>query len=212
VKNSALALAVALAIVAPTMSGSRLSAQNSPTIIGGMVGYNSTTGVWQPAAESQAVGGFTAGAFLHASTPVQWFSVLAEGAWVQRGSDVTGTVEGQPLTGGVRSDYLTVTIQPRGTITLGPVRFHASAGPTLDLLVRSRIDPALAPVLYQDVGTVFGATGAVGLGVAVGPRYRVELEARMFEGLGDAYTGDFIAMRNRSLEVVARVGIPRAPN
>ena len=93
-KNQALAVVVALVVAATTFSASRLSAQNSPTIIGGVVGYNSTTGTWQPAAESQAVGGFTAGVFLHASTPVSWFSVLAEGVWTQRGTDVSGTVEG----------------------------------------------------------------------------------------------------------------------
>jgi hypothetical protein len=195
-------------LAASLLAATNLAAQNAPTIVGGMAGYNSSTGIWKPASESQAVGGFTVGAFALASTPVGWLSFLAEGAWAQRGSDVTRTVDGQPVTGGVRSDYITVSVQPRASTALGPVTVHLSGGPTLDLLVRSRLDPGLAPVL-DDVGTVFGVTGGVGLGTRVSGRYRVEVEVRIFEGLGDAYSGNFVSMRNRSVEFVARVGMPR---
>jgi hypothetical protein len=199
---------LAIVVAVSSFATESVTAQNAPSIVGGVAGYNSTTGLWKPATESQVVVGFTVGAFAVASTPVGWLSFLAEGAWVQRGSDVTGAVEGQPLTGGVRSDYITVTVQPRASAALGPVTVHFNGGPTLDLLIRSRIDPGLAPVL-QDIGTVFGVTGGVGLGTIVGSRYRVEVEARVFEGLGDAYSGPFVSMRNRSVEFVARVGIPR---
>jgi hypothetical protein len=47
-----------------------------------------------------------------------------------------------------------------------------------------------------------------GIGVPVGDRVRPEIEVRMVRGLGDAYSGDFITVRNRSLEVVGRVGLP----
>jgi len=89
------------------------------------------------------------------------------------------------------------------------VRVHLAAGPTLDQLVQSRVDASLGPILYRDIPTVFGVGLGAGVGGTVAGRYRVELEARFFEGLGDAYSGDFVSVRNRSLEFLTRVGIPK---
>jgi hypothetical protein len=180
-----------------------------PTVLGGVVGYNQSQGLWTPDSESESVGGVMLGGFVNAKTPLPWFSIRAELMWVQRGNDVTGVIEGEPLVGGVRSDYITIGIHPRASVGIGPVRVHVAAGPTIDQLINSRLDSTLSSAALADVGTVFGVGAGVGIGGIVGGRYRVELEGRVFEGLGDAYSGDFVAMRYRSFEVVTRVGIPR---
>jgi hypothetical protein len=187
-----------------------VQAQNAPSTIGVLAGYNMSSGVWQPESESEAVGGFMVGVFAHAMTPVSWFSVMAEAVIVQRGNNLAPETAGDPIQGAVRSEYVALTVAPRVTLPVGPVRLHVGGGPSVDLLLRSRLDTGLAPVLFRDHGTVFGVIGAVGLGMTVGQRYQVEVEARFYEGLSDAYSGDFVSMRNRSAEFIARVGIPRS--
>jgi hypothetical protein len=184
-------------------------AQNAPSTIGAIAGYNMSSGVWQPESETEAVGGFIVGAFAHAKTPVSWFSVMAEALIVQRGNNLAPGTPGDPIKGAVRSEYATMTVAPRLTLHVGPLQLHVGGGPSVDLLLRSRLDAGLGPVLFRDHGTVFGVTGGVGLGMAVGQRYQVEVEARLYEGLSDAYSGNFVSVRNRSAEFVARVGIPR---
>ena len=208
---------VALGLMAVLVCSSGLEAQaddtagstKEPTIVGIVGGWNINDGIWKPGAESESVGGIILGAFVIARTPAPWFAIRAELTWVQRGVDVTGSIGDDPALGGVRSDYLTVAIHPRASMAVGPLRVHIAAGPTVDQLVRSRIDSSLAPILFRDISTVFGVGLGAGVGGTVADRYRVEVEARVFEGLGDAYSGDFVSVRNRSLEFVTRVGIPR---
>jgi hypothetical protein len=61
-----------------------------PTVLGGVVGYNQSQGLWTPDSESESVGGVMLGGFVNAKTPLPWFSIRAELMWVQRGNDVTG--------------------------------------------------------------------------------------------------------------------------
>jgi len=204
----ALIAALALASEADAQTEGAPDLVGEPTIVGIVGGWAINEGLWTPEAEGESVGGVILGGFVNARTPASWFSVRAEVMWVQRGFDVT-SVGGDPLTGGVRSDYITFAIHPRASVALGPVRLHLAGGPTLDQLVQSRVDSSLGPILYRDVPTVFGVGLGAGLGGIVASRYRVELEVRFFEGLGDAYSGDFISVRNRSLEFLTRVGIPK---
>jgi hypothetical protein len=117
-------------------------------------------------------------------------------------------IGGVPTPGGVRSDYLTFTLHPRVSTSLGPLRIHLAGGPVLETLLQSRVDPSLAPII-QGTSTIFGLSGGAGLGMRVAGRYRVEVEARVFRGFTDAYSGLAVSTQNRALEVVARVGIPR---
>lgn len=187
-----------------------LEAQDTePTLVGVVVGVAGTTSIWKPAADVEREGGVVLGAFLTAATPIPWFAIRAEGTITQRNSDVLAVSGDQTIRGGVRTDYVTAAIHARVTAGLGPLRIHATAGPTIDQILRSRLDPNLRPVIDRESSMVLGAGASVGLGATVSGRYRVEVEARVFEGLGDAYSGDFVQMRNRSVEFVARVGIPR---
>lgn len=182
-------------------------AGNEGTVIGAVAGVTRTDGLWKPASTSEAIGGGMVGGYVLAATPAPWFSILAEVSFLQRNTNVVGTNQGQPLQGGLRTDYLSILIAPRFTRQVGPVRVHLAAGPTVDQVIRARIDPTLSPVL-REVESVFGASLAVGIGTTLADRYRVDVEARAYEGLGDAHSGDFLQMRNRTYGLTTRVGIP----
>jgi len=183
-------------------------AAQSPTVVGLVGGYNTTKQIWKPVTPVDQVGGLTIGGFAHATTPVGWLSVIAEGAYTQRGGDVIGDGQGQSETGAIRSGYLTVGVHGRASVPVGPVRVHLSAGPTIDQLMRSRLDPSLVGVLENEGSMVFAVTAGFGAGMRIGERVSVELELRVVEALSDAYSGGFRSVKNRSKELVARIGIP----
>ena len=182
-------------------------AQTSGTYVGVLGGWISNEQIWQPDATTEKVGGVLLGGYLNAVAPASWFSVQAEVYWAQRGGNVTTEIGAVTVDGGVRSDYLAVSIHPRATVSLGPVGLFLSAGPTVEQVIQSRLDPTLEPVLTASA-TTFGVNAGVGFSVQINPRLRGEVELRVFEGLGDAYSGAFVTLHNRSFEVLARVGIP----
>lgn len=201
---------VRLAVVVLTTSAALAGparAQTPGSIVGVTVGRVVNEHLWQPDTESDRVGGFVLGAFVNAATPAPWFSVHAEAAVTQRGGDVSGSPSGEPFTGGIRADYLTVSVHPRASIALGRVALHVKAGPSIDQVLRSRLSTALAPVL-QEASMIFGISAGVGLSATVSGPWVTEVEARVVEGLGDAYSGPFVSARNRSFEFVLRVGRP----
>lgn len=183
-------------------------AQASSTRVGVVAGMVQNEQLWKPDAETEAVNGVVLGGFANAQTPLSALSVLVEGLYVQRGGNVRTDPDGETITGGVRSDYLTFTLHARLAAGLGRARIHLSGGMTIDQLLRSRIDPSLRSVLDSESPTVFGVSAAAGIGARVTERVHVELEARIVEGLGDAHSGSFVSFRNRSKEIVMRVGIP----
>jgi hypothetical protein len=200
-------LATTVVVVAfPGALGAQVERER--TIVGVVGGLVRNEGVWKPASESAGVDGVLLGAFANAATPVPWFAVRGELAWVRRGDDVALMIGGVSTPGGVRSDYLTFTLHPRVSAPLGPIRFHLAGGVVVETLLRSRVDPALAPIL-RGTSTIFGLSGGAGLGGRVAGRYRVEVEARVFRGFTDAYSGLSVSTQNRTLEFVTRLGIPR---
>jgi hypothetical protein len=188
------------------------AAAQTSTVVGLMGGYSKTRQTWKPETPVERVGGLTIGGFAHATTPVGWLSVIAEGAYTRRGGDIMGDGEGQLETGAIRSDYLTMSVHGRASLGVGPARVHFSAGPTIDQLMRSRLDPSLVRVLENEGSTVFAVTAGLGVGIWIGERVFAEVEGRVVEALSDAYSGGFHSVKNRSKELVARVGIPLPRN
>lgn len=180
------------------------SAQSGSTA-GVVAGYVANEQAWDPEAEAEPVGGLVLGAYISATTPKSWLSVLAEGAYVQRGGDVVGGEQG--VEGAVRADYLSINVRPRIGLAAGPVRVSLAAGPAIDVLIRSRIASGFQALLRDEGTTVFGVMAGVGLDAGIGAGRTVGLEGRLFEGLSDAYSGDFVSLRNRSWEVVARFAV-----
>lgn len=188
------------------------SAQARPITVGGLAGWVQNSPVWNRDFETESVGGVVLGAWVNVPTPAPWFSVTAEATFTQRGSGTVldpGEVPGALGTSPIRTDYLTASVLPRGTVALGPVRLHVATGPTMDLLLRSRVDAVLDPELDDAATGVFAWTAGVGLGADVAPGWVAEVEVRLVEGLGSAYSGDIGDLRNRSIEFVARVGVER---
>ena len=66
----------------------------------------------------------------------------------------------------------------------------------------------MGEVLREERQTVVNVAGGGGIGVQLPRALVAGFELRITEGLGDSYVGDFITMRNRSVEVLARLGIP----
>ncbi len=182
-------------------------AQAGGSIIGAFAGANTTEQEWSPDADVERVTGFTLGAFVEAVTPLSGFTVLAEGAFAQRGGDVvnagTASVEGA-----VRTDYLSVSVRAKATVDAGPARAHLAAGPVFENVLRSRVSPGFQSILEREGRSAFGILMGAGVDVGIGQGRRIGVEARLFDGLSDAYSGDFISVRNRSWEAVVRFGIP----
>lgn len=206
-------LLIALAL-APLLLASPppLAAQSRAITLGGLGGYVQNAPVWNRSFDTESVGGAVLGAWVNVPTPTSWLSVTAEASFTQRGSDtrldpqeVPGALGASPI----RTDYITASVLPRATLQAGPVRLHAAAGPTMDLLVRSREDVVLQPLLDEPATAVFAFTAGVGVGGAVGAGRVAEVEARIVESLGNAYSGELGTLRNRSFEVVLRVGVAR---
>ncbi|MBT8489084.1 MAG: outer membrane beta-barrel protein [Gemmatimonadetes bacterium] len=196
-------IAVALMFVAAQAHPG--SAQNSR--IGAFAGFNTNEQEWSPDAEVERVTGLVVGAFVDAATPVSGISVLAEGAFIQRGGDVVDS--GTTLVeGAVRTDYLAVSVRAKMALDAGPARLHVAAGPAFENVLRSRVSPGFETTLEREGRSVFGILIGAGVGVGIGQGRRVGIEGRLFDGLGDAYTGDFVSVRNRSWEAVVRFGMP----
>lgn len=194
------------------LSAEGAAAQSRPITLGGLGGWVQNTPVWNRGFDTESVGGLTLGAWVNVPTPAEWLSVTAEVAFAQRGSgtildpeEVPGALGASPI----RTDYITTSVLPRATLQVGGLRLHAATGPTMDLLLRSRLDVVLEPELDEPATAVFAWTAGVGIGTDVGTGWVAEIEARIVEGLSNAYSGDLGALRNRSIEVLARVGLKR---
>tara|TARA_Y100000817_G_C16855022_1_gene543620 strand:- start:946 stop:1458 length:513 start_codon:yes stop_codon:yes gene_type:complete len=161
--------------------------------------------VWNSEYQTEKVGGVQVGGFLNARTSVPWFEMRAEFMWTQRGGSVVGDLRGGELIGEARTDYMTVAVQPRFAARLGLVEVFATAGPVIDVVLRNRFSPELGLGL-QEVAQVFGAGVGAGFAATLPSSFHAEIEARVFEGLGDAYSGDFVSAKNRSSGLVLRFG------
>lgn len=196
---------LAAGLVAPA------SAQR-PITLGGLAGYVHNSPVWNRGFETESVGGAVLGAWVNVPTPLPWLSVTAEAAFTQRGSGTRLEPEEVPGALGVsaiRTDYVTASVLPRATLEVGPLRLYAATGPTMDLLLRSREDVLLEPLLDEPATAVFAWTAGAGLGADVGTGWVAEIEARIVEALSNAYSGGLGTLRNRSFEILVRVGVKR---
>ncbi len=189
---------------------SGVEAQEVGTVVGLVGGLSRTEQIWKPSAAADEHVGVVAGAFAEVPTTLGGISVRAEGAVTRRGGDVTLEAGGEPASGRIRSTYLTVSVHGVLSRWLGPVRASVAVGPTFDQLLSSRLDPILGQALDEEKAVVLGLAAGAGLGGWVADRVRVQVDVRIVEGLSDAYDGNFVSARNRSLEGLARVAVPLA--
>ena len=194
-----------LATVALAVSGPPAHAQNTGRLTGGFAGRTQSEMLWSPPVETSLRSGFLAGAFADVPTPVSWLRMRADGGLAQRGGFVSTDTRGNPVDGEVRGDYLSVHIEAKAGVSLGPAHVFAAAGPVVDYLLRNREDPVLAQVFTEERGTVLGVAAGAGLGVRVMRAWVIEAETRWVRGLSEAYSGSGLQVRNRSREWVVRL-------
>ena len=185
-----------------------VSAQGDGTVVGIVIGQATTTQLWKPTVPTEKYRGLVLGAFVDAATPRSGLSIRAEGAYTERGGDAVLEVDGQPMTTGIRMGYLTIAVHLKMSRALGPVRAHVALGPTIDQVLSRRLDPIASQVFEEETPLVFNVTVGGGLGVWVTERLFIGVDLRLTKGVSDAHDGDFITVRNRSVEGLLRVGIP----
>lgn len=197
-----LALPALVALLTPAS----VAAQGRPAAFGVVGGYTRSEHIWNLNRDVERTGGVIAGAFLESSIN-RWFSVAAEGAYTQRGSDIA--LAGVSTPGRVRTDNLTMTIAARGGLPLGPARLYVAAGPAADMALRLRLDPVLNQVFTDERTVVWGVHAGAGVRLEVAGRAVVEVEARIVEGLQSLYTAEGRTVHTRSRELVVRLGMFR---
>jgi len=197
---------VAMLLVAYLFGPQLLVAQVAERINGFTVGRTASQQLWKPTVMGADRTGMLLGLFGEVPLPGRVFRIRAEGNYVQRGGLVSGDFEGAPLSGEVRSEYLSFVLQFKFARSLGPVHAFIAAGPNLEQLLRTRQDVLLAQVLEKERTLVFNAAASGGVGFKISPALIVEIEARWVRGLSPAYSGSFLTVRNRSLELLLRVG------
>lgn len=180
-------------------------------IVGLFVGRISSRQIWSPPYETGRLTGLTAGVWAEAQTPVPFLSVRAEGGYAQKGTIVwdEGLDPDRNAPARVRSHYLTLPIQGKVAIRVGPVRAFLFGGPTVDFLLSSQCAEEFCQFIRDEKGTVVSAAAGAGVGFDLPGGYRVELEGRITEGLGDAYVAEMDSARNRSTSILARIGRAR---
>lgn len=200
-------LGVAVTILAG-LAPRNLTAQ-TPYTVGGVAGWVSSRQIWSGPAETDYLEGFLVGAFAEVKTPIALLSVRAEGHYVQRGTVVLREGSELDYDGVVRGHYLSAPIHLKVGRSLGPLSLSLLAGPTFEVLLHSRLSSGLESVILEEQGMVISATVGAGVGLQLTDERRVELKIRLTEGIGDAYQGHFVTMRNRSIEALLRVGVSR---
>jgi hypothetical protein len=192
-----------------------LHARGQRTVVGATGGWATTTQRWKPSRSTEDYGGLMLGMFADAATPVPWLVVRGELTYTRRGGDVFLDFDFQdtepPLgPARIRMDYLTVVVHGKLQWVFGPLSAHFSFGPTLDQVLRRRMDPLLSQILEEETATVFSVAVGGGVGSWVTEWLHVAFDVRLTEGLSPAHEGNFSSVRNRSFEGFLSVGIPLA--
>ena len=178
------------------------------SFVGVVLGRTTSRQLWSPEVSEVSRDGIVIGGFLEVPVTGR-LSIRAGAEYVQRGATIERDTEGRPADGEVRTDYASFPIHLKISGSLGALRLHIACGPTVEQLLRSRKDPVLALVLDEDHPVVVGLAVSAGAGLHLSDRFVPELEVRLTEGLSKAHAGSFVTVRNRSVEVLLRVGVPR---
>lgn len=190
-------------------AGGPVLGQASPQVMGVVVGRTASELVWRPEVAGSRRDGWLVGGYADVRLPVGPFRARVETTFTQRGGLVAGDVEGDPVDGEVRIDYLSSFLQLKLAGALGPLHAFVAFGPGVDYYLQRREDPLLRQVLTDEHAAALNAAASVGAGGGLADGWTGEVELRWVEGLGPALSGSFVEARNRSLEVLVRVARTR---
>lgn len=199
-------------------SGGFLGAQEEPAAgegrdrgtVGVFVGRTSSRQLWNNSLSSDRLSGVGGGVYVDVRTPIPFLSIRAEAGYAGRGSVVWDEELDPERTAeaAIRSHYLSLPVHGKLGVEAGALSAYLFAGPTLDFLLDSGCSAPLCPVIREEKTTVFNLAAGAGAGVALGGGFRTDLEVRLTEGLSDAYLGNLDSARNRTVELLVRVGKP----
>lgn len=198
--------------------GGSLEAQEDPALpevrdrgtVGVFLGRTSSRQLWNNPFDSDRLSGLGVGVFVDVRTPMPLVSIRAEVGYAGRGtvvwdgeSDPERTAEAT-----VRSHYLSMPVHGKLAVGAGPISAYLFAGPTLDFLLASRCSAEFCQAIREEKTTVFSVAAGAGLGLDLRGRFRTDFEIRLTEGLSDAYLGNLDSARNRTVELLVRLGKP----
>jgi hypothetical protein len=183
---------------------------NTAGVVGGVT---SSRQLWGESGPSAATEGILLGVYVRVPTPLPHLAVRAEMAYAQRGgllSERELQTE-QPISARVRAHYLSFPVHLETSWELGPVRLFAFGGPTLEITQDTSADPTVIQLMGVERITLFGVGYGAGLGGPFPGGLEGSLEVRGLEGISEAYDEGPVPIRNRSFEVLLRVGFPFGP-
>ena len=178
--------------------------------VGFFLGQTSSRQLWGGNLATDRLNGLSLGIFVDVQTPVPALLVRAELGYAGRGTIVWDLEEDpeRAQEARVKVHYISFPVHGMVELRLGPVVGYVFAGPTVDVLVASDCSMEFCPGMGEEKGAVVNAAGGIALGFDLPREIRARFELRFTEGLGDAYLGGIVSARNRSAEMLVRLGRP----
>jgi hypothetical protein len=178
--------------------------------VGVFLGMTSSREVWNGSVVSDRLRGLALGVFVDVQSPLRLLSVRAGAGYVGRGS-IVWDGDQDPERGSearVRSHYLSLPVHGKLEVGVGPLFGYLFAGPTVDFLLASQCSEEFCQMVLEEKGTVINAAVGGGVGIALPGGLELSFDILHTEGLSEAFLGAAGSGRNRSMELLARVGRP----
>jgi hypothetical protein len=178
--------------------------------IGIHVGRVRAEQLWADPVTGTTSTGYSVGVGVDVPTPARSLSVRAGLGYVQRGSGVWDQEQDpeQEFVRNVRSHYLTVPVEGKMGLEVGPMAVYLVAGPVVEMLLGTQCSQDLCPSLEEERPLVLSANLGAGLSIPFRDRAWADLEIRLTEGLTSSYSSLGTGLRYRSLEFLVRARVP----
>jgi hypothetical protein len=166
--------------------------------------------LWEDPVKGTRSNGFSMGIQIEVLTPARAVSIRAGAAYVQRGSGVWDR-ELDPhrkLVRNVRSHFLSLPMEGKLSLELGPVAIYLFGGPAVEVLLNTQCSRDLCPSLEDERPMTLSANLGGGVTIPIQDRLWGELEARLNEGLTSTYSSGGDGLRYRSSEILLRIRFP----
>jgi hypothetical protein len=166
--------------------------------------------LWEDPVAGTRSTGYTVGIQVEVATPSPVLSIRAGVAYVQRGSGVWDQEldPDRALTRNVRSHFLSLPVEGKLDLELGPLSVYLFGGPAIEMLLNTQCSQDLCPTLEDERPMVLAANIGGGLSIPIQERLWGDLEARLNEGLTRTYSSAGDGLRYRSSEILLRLRLP----
>ena len=197
-------------ILLPFLIGALPCAGQDVRTVGVHFGQVRARQLWDGPLGSRTSTGVSAGINVDVPTPIPHFSVRVELSYVQRGSVVWDEVLDPDalVPADARSHYLSIPVYGRLRLGIPGGEVFVLLGPTVDQLLETECSADLCRLLLEESPTVLGFSLGSGLSLRLPRGSFGDLEARVNEGLTQAYRSGPSGVRYRSVEFLLRIRIP----